>query len=115
MRLESRKYLFDVQQAADSIAAFCSGKDFEQYCANDLLRAAVERKFAIIGEALARLDKDDPETAALVPDRSKIIAFRNIIIHGYANVDDRIVWGVIEADLAPLRFAVAALLEDRGP
>lgn len=114
MRLESRKYLFDIQQAADSIVAFCSGKRFEQYRADDLLRAAVERKFAIIGEALAKLDRDDPGTAALIPDRGKIIAFRNIIIHGYASVDDRIVWGVIEGDLPSLQSGVAALLEDKG-
>src|SRR6267378_814337 len=30
MRLEARKYLFDIRQAADSIAAFCAGKTFEQ-------------------------------------------------------------------------------------
>src|SRR6266581_4699654 len=54
MRLEARKYLFDIQQAADSIAAFCAGKNFEQYRADEILRAAVERKFGIVGEALAR-------------------------------------------------------------
>jgi uncharacterized protein with HEPN domain len=41
MRLEARKYLFDIQLAADSIAAFCTGKNFEQYRSDDLLRAAV--------------------------------------------------------------------------
>jgi len=61
MRLEARKYLFDIQQAADSVAAFCAGKTFEQYRADEILRAAVERKFGIIGEALARLAKDDPK------------------------------------------------------
>ena len=111
MRLETRKYLFDIQQAADSIAAFCAGKTFELYRADELLRAAVERKFGIIGEALARLGKDDPDTAALIPDQAKIIAFRNIIIHGYASVDDRIVWGVIEGDLPSLRSVVETLLK----
>jgi len=41
MRLEARKYLFDIQLTADSIAAFCAGKSFEQYRADELLRAAV--------------------------------------------------------------------------
>lgn len=44
MRLEARKYLFDIQQAADSVAVFCAGKRYEQYRADELLRAAVERK-----------------------------------------------------------------------
>jgi uncharacterized protein with HEPN domain len=75
-----------------------------------MLRSAVERQFEIIGEALSRLAKDDPQVAAAIPDHGKIIGFRNVLIHGYATVDDRIVWGVIENHLAPLRAAVAGLL-----
>lgn len=114
MRLEARKYLFDIQQAADSVAVFCAGKRYEQYRADELLRAAVERKFGIIGEALARLAKGDPEVAAQIPEYARIVAFRNIIIHGYASVDDRIVWGVIEADLPALRAAVKTMLGEAG-
>jgi uncharacterized protein with HEPN domain len=40
----------------------------------------------------------------------KIIGFRNILIHGYAAVDDRLVWGVVENHLNPLKKAVGALL-----
>ena len=109
MRLEARKYLLDMQIAADRIARFCAGKSFDNYLADEMVRSAVERQFEIIGEALARLAKDDPEVAAVIPDYAKIIGFRNILIHGYATVDDRIVWGVIENHLAPLRTAVQAL------
>ena len=75
-----------------------------------MLRSAVERQFGIIGEALSRLAKDDPEVAAVIPDHATIIAFRNILIHGYATVDDKIVWGVIENHLRSLRDSVRALL-----
>ena len=40
----------------------------------------------------------------------QMVGFRNILVHGYASVDDRIVWGVIEIHLAPLRKAVTQLL-----
>lgn len=110
MRLEARKYLHDVQIAADRIARFCAGKSFENYLADEMLRSAVERQFEIIGEALSHLAKNDPQVAAAIPDYAKIIGFRNILIHGYATVDDRIVWGVIENHLAPLRTAVQALM-----
>ncbi|TAK86065.1 MAG: DUF86 domain-containing protein [Betaproteobacteria bacterium] len=112
MRLEARKYRFDIHRAAESIEAFCRGKNFADYRTDELLQAAVERKFGIIGEALARLHAEDPETASRVPEYRKIIAFRNIIVHGYASVDERIVWGVIEADLSALRTAVASLLAE---
>ena len=54
-----------------------------------MLRAAVERQFEIIGEALAQLRKLDQAACDKVSDASRIIAFRNILIHGYADVDDR--------------------------
>ena len=110
MRLEAKKYLADIQAAAERIQRFTKDKTFEQYRGNELLRSAVERQFTIVGEALAQLDRDDPAIAAAVPDRPKIIAFRNILVHRYAAVDDRIVWGVIETHLASLRKAVEELL-----
>ena len=110
MRLEARKYLTDIQIASERIARFTEGKRFEDYLADEILRSAVERQFGIVGEALSSLAKDSPEVVALIPDHAKIIGFRNILVHGYASVDDRIVWGVIEIHLTPLRKAVTQLL-----
>lgn len=79
-----------------------------------MLRAAVERQFEVIGEAFAGLRRADPTLAAAVPDLPRIVAFHNILIHGYATVDDRLVWGVVERDLSGLREAVARLLGEAG-
>lgn len=59
-----------------------------------MLRSAVERQFQIIGEALNRLSKVDPGTADRVPDLARIVAFRNVLVHGYAQIDDALVWEV---------------------
>ncbi len=110
MRLEARKYLFDIRQAADRIARFCERKKFEDYRGDELLRSAVERQFEIMGEALSQLARHDPELAEQIKDYRKIIAFRNILIHAYATVDDRIVWGVVEGNLPALRASLRELL-----
>lgn len=110
MQLEAQKYLHDIQLAAERIGRFCSGRTFAQYLGDEILRSAVERQLGIIGEVLSRLAKEDPDVAVSIPDYGKIIAFRNILIHGYATVDDRIVWGVIENHLAPLQTAVRRLI-----
>ena len=110
MRLETQKYLFDIEQAADRIARFCTGKTYDDYRGDELLRSAVERQFEIMGEALSQLARHDPELVERIKDHRTIIAFRNILIHAYATVDDRIVWGVVEGDLPAFRASLNGLL-----
>jgi uncharacterized protein with HEPN domain len=61
--------------------------DADLYAETDVVHSAVERKFEIIGEALNQVWKLDPELAARIPDIREIIAFRNVLIHGYATID----------------------------
>ena len=112
MRLEAQKYLYDIQEAAGLATQFTSGKDFAEYQRNPMLRLAVERAFAIIGEALAQLARVDAVAAERITDFRSIIAFRNILIHAYAQVDDRIVWGIVESKLSVLVREVAALMSE---
>ena len=112
MRLESLKYLHDVQQSVDSIARFCAGESFERYSENLMLRSAVERQGEIAGEALSQLAKIDAQTFERVPDARQIVAFRNFLIHGYATINNRLVWGVVINDVASLKSAVTSLLEE---
>ena len=75
-----------------------------------MLRSAVERQFEIVGEALNRLSKLDESVASKISDIARIVAFRNILVHAYAQIDDRVVWGVVEANLATLITEVDGLL-----
>ena len=110
MRLEVQKYLFDVRQACERIREFTFEQSFADYQQSPMLRAAVERQFEIIGEALNRLFRLEPDLADRITDGRRIIAFRNILVHAYAQIDNRVVWGVIESELRTLETDVAALL-----
>jgi uncharacterized protein with HEPN domain len=99
MRDEIRAHLHDVIQAGRAIKEFVAGRSFGEYANNDLLRSAVERKFMIMGEALNRIRRDEPEILTRVANHRDIVSFRNILIHGYDSIDDRIVWDIIEEDL----------------
>jgi len=112
MSPETLKYLWDVRSADALIAQFVAGKSFENYVQDPMLRSAVERQFEIIGEALNALSRCEPDTAAQIPDLPRIVSFRNVLIHGYATVDDKLVWGVVEGKLPGLRISLNRLLGD---
>ncbi len=88
MQRDPRAFLWDVQQAADAITEFTAGLDAVGYRTSPLIRSAVERQFEIIGEALNRLSKEAPTLADRVPNLRNIVGFRNVLIHGYAVIDD---------------------------
>jgi uncharacterized protein with HEPN domain len=48
--------------------------------------------------------------AARISEYRRIIAFRNVLIHGYADVDDLLVWDVVQTKLPVLRREIEALL-----
>lgn len=111
MKLQARKYLYDIQRAAGLLRAFTDGKTFADYVSDAMLRSAVERQFEIIGEAMTNLAKFDEAAAIQITHYQRIIAFRNVLIHGYADVDDRLVWDVIERHLSTLSREVDALVK----
>ena len=65
---EVRKYLFDISQACELLVQFSGGKTLEDFRRDALLRSAIERQFEIVGEALNRAIKLDPDVAKQVSD-----------------------------------------------
>jgi uncharacterized protein with HEPN domain len=110
MHADARKLLWDAQQAAERVARFTAGKTFIEYQADEYLRSAVERQLEIVGEAMNQLRRIDSNAATAIPELPHVIAFRNILVHRYANVDDRLVWGVLETDPPSLRATLDRLL-----
>ncbi len=110
MKRDAKSLLWDAHHAATVIASITAGKTFADFDRDIVLRSAVERQFEIIGEALAQLTRADAATAAKVPDLRQIVAFRNVLIHGYAVIEPGRIWRTIEENLPPLRKALAALL-----
>jgi uncharacterized protein with HEPN domain len=60
------------------------------------------------------LSKVAPEIAARIPDVPQIVAFRNLLIHGYATVDHPTVWETLQSQVPILRNCVADLLDANG-
>jgi uncharacterized protein with HEPN domain len=111
MRPDPRRYLWDAVRAAELARSFAAGRSFADYQSDAMLRSAVERQFEIVGEALNQLSKVAPDIAANIPDLPRIVAFRNILVHGYATVDHALVWQLLGDDLPSVEKILQSLLE----
>lgn len=105
-------YLWDIEHAANNILVFTHGKQLSDYQNDALLRAAVERNFEVIGEALAQALRFFPEIAGRITNDQEIVAFRNRLIHGYATVRHAVVRDIVQTDLPQLRQQAADLLRE---
>ena len=110
MQRDARCCLWDALRAADAVQTFLRGKTCEAFVEDDLVRSAVERQLEIIGEALAQLAKVDPQMASNVAELRRVIAFRNILVHGYAAIDYDTVWRFIQDKPPELQTNLTRLL-----
>ena len=114
MQPKTPKLLADIGDAAAFILQGTAGKTLIEYQRDRQLRQAVERNFEIIGEAVNRLSRVEPAVAEKISSTAQIIAFRNLLIHGYDLINDTQVWHVITGSLPTLLVEVQALLGSMG-
>ena len=112
MENEVRSCLNDILTATGLLNEFTAGKTLAEYTRNLMLRSATERQLGIIGEAVSKLANLDETTASHITEYQRIIAFRNILIHQYPSVDDRVVWHLLQHKLPILVLEVHALLQE---
>ncbi len=106
------KLFHDIADAAEFILQQTRERSLDEYEQTRLVRDAVERNFIVIGEALSRLTRTDPVAARSLGDFPQMIAFRNIVVHGYEAIDDAIVWGIIENEVPRLLNAARAAMDE---
>jgi uncharacterized protein with HEPN domain len=102
-------YKQEIIDAISNVKTFIKGIQFKDYQSNIEKKSAVERQLLIIGEALVQIVKNYPEKEDMISERKRIIAFRNIIVHHYFGIDDKIVWDVINNKLDKLATEVQGL------
>lgn len=105
------KYLYDIKIAIGEIDSFfeVEPRSYDNYRHNSLLKRAIERNLEIIGEAMNRILKEDPEFH--IENSKRIISLRNQIIHGYDSVSDESIWGIINLHLPKLRTEIDFLIK----
>ena len=107
-RRELSLYRWEIVDSAETIVALMRGRTSEEYVNDRTIRGSVEREFITIGEALSQALKMKPDLA--IRAAPQVIAFRNILVHGYYDIDHMEVWRTIHDDLPLLISEVRALL-----
>ena len=101
----------DVFDSAVLIEAyFQNSPTLSIYKANTLLIDAIERRLAIIGEALWKADKLDK--TLVVSNKRRIIALRHILIHDYDLIEDEAIWLICQKNIPVLKDEVQLILNN---
>ena len=98
--------------ALERVPRFLAGRTLKAYLADDLCRAAVERQLEVAGDALGQIRKLSPDLFARIPEGALIVAFRNVLAHGYATLDHERVYDAATTKVATLTEIIRELLDE---
>lgn len=111
MNNKVKKLLFDILTAINHIDDYIGNeKYFEIYDNNSMMQDAVERNIEIIGEAMNKLLIIEPKIE--ISNSRRIVDARNKIIHGYDEIENAQIWGIIINHLPTLKKEVERFLEE---
>ena len=99
----------DISEAIETALEYTAGMTFEQFVSDRKTIDAVIRNFIIIGEAASHLPEDFIGMHPELPWR-EMRDMRNIAVHEYFGVDNRIVWETLQKNLPPLLALLRRLI-----
>lgn len=100
--------LQDMLEAIGKIESKISTQD--AFAADEMLQVWIVYHLQILGEAASKLT---PALHAQYPELpwKQIVGMRNILIHDYVGIDQKLVWAVVERDLSLLKQQLTAMLQ----
>ena len=98
--------------ALRKIPRFLQDRSLDAYLADDYCQSAVERQLEIAGDALSQLRKLDAELFKRIADGDLIVAFRNVLAHGYAVLNHKIVYEAASVKALDLTRTLERLLAE---
>jgi uncharacterized protein with HEPN domain len=110
---DDASYLWDMLDAAEAIRGFITGRSYQDYLIDRMLRGAVERHLEIMGEAAGKVSKAFRDAHPEVPWQ-KIIGQRHVLIHDYGDIEHELIWGVATIHVPDLIDKLESLMKTLG-
>lgn len=112
MQRQPDVYLELAVLALRKLPKFLQQRSLHAYLSDDYCQSAVERQLEVAGDALGQLRKTAPEIFGRIPDGDLIVAFRNVLAHGYAVLDHGKVYEAATAKAPELLRSIERLLAE---
>ena len=109
--LRDKERLLHIIEAIDNIFEFIENKEVADYKKDKILRFAVIKNLEIAGEAAYLLSRSFKEKHKHI-EWADIIGMRHVLVHGYYNIKDEIVWETIKTEIKPLRDKIMPLISE---
>jgi len=107
---EIKILLDDIIESINNIESYITKLNKTQFFSNKMAVDAVVRNLEIIGEATKNIP-DDYKMQHSNVDWRGMAGLRDVIIHGYFNVDLEIIWEIIQQDMPQLKKNILPLLD----
>lgn len=111
MSNEFLDYIEDIIDAMEKAEVLLDGVSFDQFDDDFRINFAVVRALEIIGEATKRIPGKVRDEYTSIPWKD-MAGMRDRIIHGYDNVDLRIVWDTVKKRLPDIKPQLEQIVED---
>ena len=99
-------HLADMLQFVQEIRGLLADQTLDAFLANRVLCLATEKLFINIGEAASRIDVVQCEQMPGIPWR-QVTGLRNILAHGYEQVEHETLFNTVARDLPRLETALS--------
>ena len=100
-----------ILDAINEIELYTEGATFDGFMNNSMMRFACVKQLEIIGEAANRVTDELKQGYPHINWR-EIVGLRNILIHEYFGVDERIVWEIIQNDIPKLKSNLKTVISE---
>lgn len=109
MNFRALKYILDIESIIIEIEQILqkTENNFTVYSNDFIIKRALERDLEIIGEAISKLIKLEPQLK--LTNYKKIIGLRNLIIHSYDSIEDELIWSIVQKDIPLLKGEIIKL------
>jgi uncharacterized protein with HEPN domain len=108
-KLGDKARLQHIYDAILEIELYTQNIEIDDFLNNSMMRFACIKQIEIIGEASNHISEELKDSFEDIEWR-KIVGLRNILVHEYFGIINRIVWGILQNDIPDLKVKIENIL-----